>query len=229
MKFDRDFLKTGKVETISVPEQQHQQQPLIVSEDIPPESLRSKFRFEYDPNLICPTQLAEKNSMYDAAVEYCKSFGVKVAQHLAEAMAERAGGERILSPREADIVTRGKFTLDNDFFWKSMEMSQGYIQEGEINFRLNPWEIRSRYNKGLHWKNTAREKSSAAQKLKGDTILSDLRLTLIAYKLPPYPAEGSLGFSRELCKPEFLSWEQYDAIRSQFKMGTEEHQKELLT
>ena len=232
MKLDRDFLKTGKAQEKTRGEESNK---VICDEVQAPVSLPRKeegppkYRFEYDPNLICPTQLTEKDKIYDLTVGYCESFNVKVGLHLADAMAHRAAGERILSPREADICARGKVSLDNEFFWESLFISNGYLQEGELAFRLNPWEIRTRYNNGLNWKKTAREKASQVQKIKGDAILIQLLQTLDAYKLPPYPSESGIGFSRELLKPEFLSWEQYDVIRSGFKTGTEEHQKELLT
>lgn len=231
MKLDRDFLKSG-VQKVEVPASETIGDVVVV-----PESLRSKEpepkltqpKFVYDPAILTPTQLAEQGSIFDSAVKYCSEFDVKVANHLAEAMEWRADKQKVLSPREADIVARGKTDLTNEFFWDSLFTMCGYLQEGELNFRFNPWELRTRYNNGLHWKTNLRENANATQKLKGDTAIQEIIGTLEAYKLPLYPVEKGMGVSRELCKPEFLSWEQYEVYRAGFKMGTEEHQKGLLT
>lgn len=233
MKLDRDFLKTGKTEAKPNTEPVVAQNPVVPEpvkeEQQQQESLRRKVKFEYDLNLITPDQLAEDTNHHRLAIAYCETFGVKVCQHLKEAMELRADKEKVLSPREADICKRGEVNLGSQFFWDSLFICHGYLQEGELNFKLNPWEIRARYNNGLHWKNTARDKATPQQKQKGDAILIQLLTTLEEYKLPAYPAEKGMGFSRDFCRPEFLSWEQYDVIRAGFRMGTEEHQKELLT
>lgn len=231
MKLDREFLKSG-VQKVEVPASETTGDVIVMPESLlskEPEPKSTHPKFVYDPALLTPTQLAEKGSIFDSAVKYCIEFQVKVAQHLAEAMEFRADKQRVLSPREADIVTRGNVDLTNEFFWSSLFIMCGFLQEGELNFRFNPWELRTRYNNGLHWKQNLREKANASQKLKGDSTIKEIIRTLEAYKLPLYPIEKGMGVSRELCKPEFLSWEQYETYRTAFKLGTEEHQKGLLT
>lgn len=242
MKLDREFLRTGKREeklTETPPQSQTQPVPQPPVQEVLPEkptqtepvapegSLRSKFKFEYDPHLLCPTQVATRNQAYEFAESYCASAGIQITQHLAEAMERRAAGEKVLSPREADIATRGRIGITSEFLWSSLK--NGYFQEGEVNFKMNPWELRTRYNNGLHWKKTARANASDDKKLRGDAMLREITEKLEAFNLPLYPWEKENGIDRDLCKPEFLTWERYEQLRSGLRLGTEEHQTEYLT
>lgn len=217
VKFSKDFLKTGK----SI-------EPLEKIADKPAEPQGKVYDVKYDETKGILTTPAIPGTAHEAAITHAGKYGFKVVNNLKEALIGRTNGEAVLSPREADTLARSDTKPILDFLQMALKDFGAFIVEGEPLMPANTWELRQRYNRGITWRNNERKRATVIQQEKGDARLIEIKQELANYRVPLYPHEEQNGIDRELCKPEYLTWEQFQTIQQRVKQGSLEYHKDNL-
>jgi hypothetical protein len=117
-------------------------------------------------------------------------------------------GDRYLSPRELDVCARSKLDLsvDSAFDYCLMEMG-AFFCEGTVGSKVNPWNLRLRYNNGLNWLKENSEDNPKYKKAK--EILNRISFDLTNCGIPLWEEEKTEGIHEELLCPEYLSMSEF--------------------
>jgi hypothetical protein len=142
-------------------------------------------------------------------LQHAEKFGVKIVWTLLQALEMRRKKIAVITIREADIAARWQVPLDSDFMHKALQSIDGMIVEGIPGEKDNPFHLREFYNRGVKFKKEAYHRATKEQQAKADQAMAETLAKLSKIKLPAWPEEERDGFAMELCKPEFMTWEQY--------------------
>lgn len=143
--------------------------------------------------------------------KHAEKFGVKLVLTLEQALNMRRQKLAVLTPREADTLARGNVPLNSDFMHKALQAMDGMISEGIPGEKDNAFVLRESYNRGIDFKRKFWHKIDTARKIAADEALATIVEKLAKAKLPLWPEELDNGIATELCKPEYMNWEQYRA------------------
>lgn len=162
-----------------------------------------------------PSPLQNKGvALYGKA--YAEGKGWIVCASCFEAIERRSKGQRYLSYREADIAARNKL-LDNEMVVSGlMSPMEFFICEDLAGLKDAAYELRAIFNRGIEYKRTKYATQTAAQKAKCDDYMKSIVDKLSKIGLPPWPEELKDGFHSTLCRPEYMTDEQYKAKVTQF-------------
>lgn len=149
--------------------------------------------------------------------KYAESFHVKLALTLQQALELRQHGVAAITLREADIAARWKVNLDSKFIQDGIRKFDGLLTEGLPGEKDNPFALREFYNRGVNFKkNGDYDRADSNRRKIADQAMADALSKLNSQDLPAWPEEIENGFNLELCKPEFMTWEQYrEAAKTQ--------------
>lgn len=180
----------------------------------PPYTPPYRNKVEADPTIIDEVQYYPPQGK-----QHAEKFGVRITPNLKMALEARAKGEFCLSPREADVAARMRIPLEGSFFKKALICFGNMITEGSMPGEPdNVYHLRAYYNRGVKFKkpgpgNTPSDytQSSPARQEQADSKMKDILEKLEAMQIPAWPQEIQNGFATELCKPEYMTWQQYEA------------------
>jgi hypothetical protein len=169
----------------------------------------------------CDPRLIEQPQVYTLhAKRYAAKYSIKIALNLDSALTERQKGEITLTMREVDTAARLKIPLDKDFIRKALQAIHGMIVEGIPGEPENPYHLRAFYNRGIKFKKATHGKSDyervpPAKQERADAAMKEILAKLEAHNLPAWPEEIENGFPQELCKPEYMTWDQFNKAQAQ--------------
>lgn len=197
MKISQDTLESNK---LSVPAS------AVLPENLP--EIRGVYGVNVKPDQRDPLYLyGERGAMY------VKRFGYVVVRDLKDAMDARARESKAVTPREADTAARGKLKLDHSLIHKALFVLGGLIHEGLAGTKENPFALRAFYNRGVDFFRSGKSKLvSFEQRDKALFHMQETLLKLESKQVPAWTDEVSKGFPIEFCKPEFMTWAQYEAV-----------------
>jgi hypothetical protein len=154
----------------------------------------------------------------ERAKEYAAKFGFTLVPSIQEAAIGRSQGRHVLSFREADIAARSKINLSSEILKHAMMCAAEVhlITEDVAGLTGSVYELRSFYNRGVQWfkgkpkdwKKTVRSPESVVFCNAESAMLLTLK-KLEEKNMPAWPEEIEHGFPLELCKPDFMTWDQY--------------------
>lgn len=147
---------------------------------------------------------------------YAEKFGVKLALNLEQALNMRRQKLAVVTLREADTAARWGAPLDSNFMHLALQAMDGMIIEGIPGEKDNAYFLRERYNAGIEFKRRYYHQVDAQRQAAADKALADIAAKLAAVKLALWPEELNVGIAVELCKPEYMNWEQYRAASQRF-------------
>lgn len=162
-------------------------------------------------------KLTESRLAYTTeAVKYAERFAIDLAPNLETALTQRRQGGKSLTMREVDTAARMQVPLDSEFLIKAMVAIDGMISEGIPGEPDNVYYLRAFYNRGVKFKKP-REKSGKSEydycdlirQQKADRVMAEILSKLEQAGLPAWPQEQEQGFPEELCKPEYMTWNQF--------------------
>jgi hypothetical protein len=159
---------------------------------------------EVDPNRMEPQEVYLPYGKTHAA-----KFGVKVVLTLMQALELRRKKLAVVTSREADIAARLQIPLNSDFMHKGMQAIDGMFAEGIPGEKDNAYVLREFYNRGIKFKKEFYHKATKEKQETADKAMRETLMKLTEIGLPAWPEEVENGFAVELCKPEFMSWDQY--------------------
>lgn len=148
--------------------------------------------------------------------KHAEKFGVKLVMTLEQALNMRRQKLAVLTPREADTLARGNVPLNSDFMHKALQAMDGMVSEGIPGEKDNAFVLRESYNRGINFKRMHYHKVDQDRQAKADAALAEIVEKLNRIKLPLWPEEVDNGVVTELCKPEYMNWEQYRAAASHY-------------
>lgn len=138
------------------------------------------------------------------------------AANLRSALYRRERGDRILSLRECDIACRSSLIkeLHTGTVIDFALMDLGwFLCEGIVGLDHNPWELRSRYNKGIIFVASTEDERL---KIKANAVLASILKALDEmHHLPAREDEIKNGFHVDLLRPEWMEANKYFAIHTQ--------------
>lgn len=175
---------------------------------------KSELKFKYNQDKFTLNREEPKRVYLSYGRLHAEKHGWSLAGSVKEAIESRLNGKKILTFREADVLAR-KFADLNDSGFIALMIGPefaGYVTEDNEGGE-DIWYLRHRYNKGLKWKKEVRPNKSEAEQIVGDQQLTKLITAMIDKGLPPWAEEIEDGFSTELTKPEYLTWDQYTKAR----------------
>lgn len=146
------------------------------------------------------------------AIDNAWSQNLQVLPTLKDVLIKRANRERVVSFREADIMLRNGVRYDSPLVIITIRLFGSFLCEDDEMLKEGVFVLRLRYNKGLEWKNKKREKASVAEQQRGDKILVEIREELKEKGFPLHREEIEGGINAEFLKPEYLTWDQTNAI-----------------
>lgn len=161
---------------------------------------------------------------------YCQSKGWARVAGVFEAMERRAKGERVISYREADIAARNNLLSQQVVIDQIMGPMEFFIMEDTAGVDCSVYELRRRWNyllkdlkKGQEYKETKYDKQPQAQKDKCDAYIGkleremrDIKNHLFSIGLAMWPEEIEHGFHPNLCRPEYMTEDQYQEKLAKF-------------
>jgi len=152
---------------------------------------------------------------------YVEKQGWMVADTIRAALTGRAAGEKLLSPREADVAARQSLDLNSPFLLATlmtdlhcylMEGQPGKGPDGKNGNDL--WYYRRRWNNGVKWRQEYKADSPEDTTKKAEALLLSIEDVINnQFNLPLWPEERRIGFVDALLKPEYLTWGQFDEER----------------
>jgi len=171
---------------------------------------------EVNPKLIEQPQIYSRQTK-----AYATKYGVKLALNLESALDDRAKGEITLTIREVDVAARLGIPLDRDFIHKALRAIGGMVIEGIPGEPDNPYFLRAYYNRGIKFKKkddsgkSDYDRAHPAKQEKADALLKEILQKLRGHQLAAWPEEEANGFPLELCKPEYMTWDQFNKAQAQ--------------
>lgn len=192
-------LTTGRFNPQPVVQQPTQQQPR--EPNTPP----------YKPGEVTIGQPESIQVFLRYGREYAAQYGVELAINLEQALKTRAAGGFAITLREADMAARLQLPLDSKFFRAGLRKAA--LVEGITGEADNVYALRALYNRGVEFKYIKKlyDQCDEARKAKADQVMQETLDKLIATGLDPWPEELRNGFHTDLCKPEYMDWQQYEA------------------
>lgn len=144
--------------------------------------------------------------------------GWTVANNLQTTLAYRRKGMKVVSVREGDTLARSKTDMSSEIFTEALMGDSFSIEEPSliIEGRLvgtvsNVFELRAMWNKGIRLKKTQTYKDSDQKEKDRVAAKQQEIIRLLNEKcLPMWPFELEHGFHPELCKPECMTWQEYE-------------------
>lgn len=185
-------------------------------------------------------QLSEPTQAYSLnAKRYAAKYGIKLALNMESALLERNKGEITMTIREVDISARLGIPLDKDFFHKALQAIGGMVVEGIPGEPDNPYYLRAFYNRGIkfktanpHSRKSDYDHASPAKQERADAAMREILAKLETHKLTPWPEEIENGFPQELCKPEYMTWDQFykaqAAMTRRYASGENQHEPDTI-
>jgi len=155
----------------------------------------------------------------DIARKHVESHvGWTVAKNLQTALAYRRKGMKVVSVREGDVLARSNTDMSSEIFTEALMGDSFSIDEPSliIEGRLvgtvsNVFELRSMWNKGVRYKRTQTYKDSDQKEEERVEAKQQEIIKLLGEKnLSPWKFELEHGFHPELCKPECMTWAEYE-------------------
>lgn len=188
--------------------------PVPVSTGNPQQSQQSLLPREpytppYQKGEVDPNRVEEFSAYLPYGRRYVKEFGIQIALSLQQALEQRRRGLAVVTLREADIAARCKIPLSNEFLHKALQAIDGMIVEGTPGEKDNPYFLREFYNRGVKFKIESYHKALPEQQRKADAAMQEVLDKLEKMNLPAWPEEVIAGFKFDICKPEFMTWDQY--------------------
>ncbi len=193
-------LTTGRFDNLSTGNQEPVNQPLLPREPHTP---------PYQSTEVDIKRMEPQEVYLPHGKKHAEKFGIKLVLNIEQALKLRRDGLAVLTIREADIAARQGVPLNSDFLHKALKAIDGMFSEGIPGERDNAYVLRESYNRGINFKRQFYHKVSQERKDIADKALILIVNRLTDIKLPPWPEEVYNGFATELCKPEWMSWEQY--------------------
>jgi hypothetical protein len=163
-----------------------------------------------------PNRLELKEIYLPYGKQHAEKYSIKIAITLKQALEMRQAGMEVLTIREADIAARWQVPLGNHFLYKALSMTGSCFTEGIPGEKDNAYQLRETYNRGVAFKRDFYNKVDRERQIKADQYMVDILAKLEAIDLPAWPEELTRGFAQELCKPEYMNWEQYRAASQGF-------------
>lgn len=191
MKISQNELETKKVSSVN-----HSAQPQFK-------------KGEADPSIIEPTDIYCRE-----ALDYAAGYGYSLAASMKAALQRRNVGQKVVTARESDIAARNKLDLSGEMIKFAFFEMNCLLLEGTIGVKRSAWDLRREYNRGIAFKKTHYERSGTEKKEKADEAMRKILIELQELSLPAWPHEISEGFPVELTKPEFMTFEQYNAAKN---------------
>lgn len=171
---------------------------------------------EVTPYLSDPSYLA-----LPRILEYAAARGYKVVPSIKEAIIGRQKAEQVLSIREADTAARGKAELDSPLVWAAISTPLDkeaaiYILEDMAGAHDSVFELRAYYNRGLLFFSSGKAATKTPEEVQRarDTMIRTLDMLRWA-RVPAWDEEIDKGFPVEMCKPDFMTWTQYEERKKQ--------------
>lgn len=182
----------------------------------------------YSKNEFTIQNLEEPVIYNKRVLEYAREFNIRIAPTLQLALEHRMQGQVTMTLRELDIAARIKVPLDKDFVYKALrafagmftEGIPGQFMEGKIAEKDNVYFLRSLYNRGIKFKTKGSDgksdydRSTPQKQADADQLLRTILDKLKAQQLPAWPEEVEKGFPTELCKPEYMTWYQFNKAQA---------------
>lgn len=155
------------------------------------------------------TRLEDQTLYLPYGRRHAEKFGVKIVLNMEQALTLRHGGLAVVTIREADTLARWNVPLDSDFLHKALRAIGGMVVEGIPGEKDNAFFLRERYNKGIEFKRQHYHRVTVERQKAADDALLEIEKKLADMALPLWPEEQNNGILVELCKPEFMNWQQY--------------------
>jgi hypothetical protein len=180
----------------------------------------------YAPSEVSTRQVENKGIYPREAKSYVESLGFAVDLTFQAVLDKRAKGEKVVTPREADIAYRGTLDLNSETLLATLLHFGGFLVEGTPGEEGNTFQLRARYNtlladyrRGKEFKrNGSYDKCSKEKKEIVDKKIEELfqeMLDILAALnergLKAHDLEIENGFPVEITKPEYMTFGQYEA------------------
>lgn len=155
------------------------------------------------------TRVEEHRLYQPYGKRHAEKYGVKIVLNMEQALLLRQQGLAVITIREADTLARWNVPLDSNFLHKALQAIGGMVVEGIPGEKDNAFFLRERYNIGIQWKREHYHRVTPERQQKADEALREIEVKLAKMGLPLWPEEQNNGMPPELCKPEFMNWQQY--------------------
>lgn len=196
MKIDADQLSYPVQETKATPAETLQPEIPYQKQEVTP--------FLSDPNYVAMPRITE----------YAASRGYQIVSSIKDALIARQRGERCLSIREADTAARGSLQIDSPTVWAALSIfseTAAIILEDVAGAHDSVFELRAYYNRGILFFSSGKAATKTPEEVKRATDTMDKTLDMLDWAgVPAWPEEIKKGFPVELCKPDFMTWAQYE-------------------
>jgi hypothetical protein len=195
MKIDTD--------TLSYPVQEEKVEPL--EPEVPYK------KEEVTPYLSDPSYLAMPR-----ITEFAASRGYSIVSSIKDALIARQAKKKCLSIREADTAARGELQIDSQRVWDVISTFSNnetgvLLLEDVAGAHDSVFELRAYYNRGIVFFSSGKSKTKTPEELQRATAEMDKILDMLDWAgVPAWPEEVKNGFPVELCKPDFMTWSQYE-------------------
>lgn len=195
------------------------------------------FDISYDTtkaDIVQPTSPLEEISnrlcFVKRAIRYAEKFGWSVVDdNFKRILIARTEGKTILSFHEADIAYRGSLNLNSTMLALAFMKFGVMLTEDDAELSLGVFQLRHRYNSGVTWRNQKRSMCSPTDQAAGDAKISELELQLENRNLAVHDEEKLYGFDKEFMKPEWMNWQQFNAVMQRVSRRDPQKTLELMT
>ena len=188
----------------------------------PPNADRHKYTPPYRANEVMLQQSDPAEVYNPEGRRWAAQFSVPVVGSLQQAIDLRNKGQFVLTQREADAAARLQVQLSNRLLRDSMVVDPrkggcaSLIVEGIPGVKNNIYELRNQYNRGVQFHKTGKyDIAPQAQREAADRKMKELVRLMEEAGFPLWPEEVENGIPTELCKPEYMTWHQYQEATKQ--------------
>lgn len=177
----------------------------------PPDSLaytkEQVTAYQGDPNYLA----------FDYIKNYVASQGYEIVQSIKDALIGRQQGKKLLSLREADTAARANLNLKSPLVFAAMSTFSdmaAIIMEDIAGPDETVFELRSFYNRGIAYFKSEKCRTDPPERVMNARRAMDDALDMLDFaRVPAWQKEIEHGFPVEMCKPDFLTWGQYEERR----------------
>lgn len=172
----------------------------------------------YQKNEYSRTQVLTEPSFYwPHGMEYAKKHGWDLTPSVFESIQHRSEGRKFLSYREADIAGRGRLLEESMVVGTLLGPFENFLTEDIVGLKDSIYELRLIYNRGVEYRKKDYQRQPLVQKQKCDAYMASLEAIFAKNRLSPWPEEKEQGFALGLCRPEYMTLDQYRAKNQQFE------------
>lgn len=158
----------------------------------------------------CNLENQEEASIYlPYGREYAKRHNIQIALNFLESTRLRESGVMALTLRELDTAARGQMDLSNPLLRSCLLTNEYSIVEGILGEKNSGYDLRALYNRMVKYKKEKWHTFNEQRKEDARKKMADVLTRLSRAGIPAWKEEIEHGFHADLCKPEFMTGEQY--------------------